>query len=170
MCRRIVPIISKIHGSTGQAGLAQLLISILLALHICGCSSVQTHELPPDQLQEQIAEGQLVKPGDRVSVTTIEGMTYALEITRVTEQSIEGLEDRPEDQQTVDENGDVSMQTVHRIPVEIPLEKIRAIETRELTPAGKAASATGAVVAVGGIMYFIYFLLPALLVSALVGL
>jgi hypothetical protein len=145
-------------------------MSMFPALIICGCSTVQTSDLPPAELQDQIATGQLIKPGDRVTVTTIQGMEYDLEITRVTENSIEGQENVPEHHQQIDENANISLQTVHGESVEIPVAEISAIETRELTPLGKGAAATGAVVAVGGMMYFMYFLLPTLLVSAVAGL
>jgi len=148
----------------------KILMSTFLALIVCGCSTVQTSDLPPDELQDQIAGGQLVKPGDHVTVTTKQGITYELEITRVTATSIEGQVDVPVSQPTIDENADISMQTVHRSPVEIPVTDISTIGTREMTPVGQAAAATGAVVAVGGIMYFVYVLLPTLLVTAVVGL
>lgn len=147
-----------------------LLMSIFLALVVGGCSSVQTIDLPPDELQDQITAGQLVKPGDHVTVTTNQGVTYELEISRVTEKSVEGQVEALENQQTIDGNAEISVQAVDKSLVVIPLSEIRTIETRELTPVGKAATATGAVVAVGGIMYFVYVLLPTLLVTAIVGL
>lgn len=162
-CRTLV-------ASQFSVSIVRAMTSLFLALVVCGCSTVQTSDLPPEELQDQIADRGLVKPGDHVSITTSQGMTYELEITQVTEQSVKGLEVAIEPQQTVDENADISVQTVRRNPVDIPVAEIRTIETRELTPMGKAASATGAVVAVGGVMYFIYILLPALLVSAIVGL
>jgi hypothetical protein len=146
------------------------LMSTFLAFINCGCSTVQTSDMPPGELQDQIATGQLVKPGDHVTVSTSQGITYELVISRVTEKSIEGQVDAPANQQTIDENADISMQTVHKSSVEIPVAEIRSIETRELTSVGGAAAATGAFVAAGGIMYFMYVLLPTLVVSALVGL
>ena len=118
----------------------------------------------------QIATRQLVHVGDHVTVTTSQGITYDLEITRVTEKTIEGLVDATEYEQTIDENADISMQPAHRSPVEIRVADISIIETREPTPAGRVVTATGAAVALGGVMYFAYVLLPALLVSAIVGL
>lgn len=151
-----------------HAGLI-ILVSMFLASGICGCSTVQTSDLPPAELQDQIATGQLVTPGDHVIVTTSQGITYELEITRVTEKSIEGREYVPLNHQAIDENADTFMQTVPGSLIEIPVAEISTIGTREVTPVGKAAGATGAAVAVGGIMYFTYVLLPALLVSAVVG-
>ena len=145
-------------------------LPIFLSLVVCGCSTVQTTKLPPGELQDQIATGQLVKPGDQVIVTTTQGITYELEITRVTEESIKGREYLLLNHQEIDENADTSMRTVPGSLIEIPVAEIRTIGTREVTPVGKAAAATGAAVAVGGIMYFMYFLLPTLVVSAAVGL
>ena len=147
-----------------------ILLSMFLASSICGCSTVQTSDLPPAELHDQIATGQLVKPGDHVIVTTNQGITYELEITRATERSLEGREYVLLNHQVIDENADTSMQTVPGSPIEIPVAEISTIGTREVTPVGNAAAATGAAVAVGGIMYFMYFLLPTLVVSAVVGL
>jgi len=146
---------------------------LLTLLVLSGCSTVQTSDMPPDELQDQIATEQIVRPGDHVSVTTIQGLTYDLEIIQVTEENIKGLADVPVDQLTIDDNAEVSMQTVQKSPVEIPLTEISTIQTRELTPAEKAAATAGgagALVAAGGIMYFMYVLLPTLVVSALVSL
>jgi hypothetical protein len=143
---------------------------LLFLLALSGCSTVKTSDSPPGELQDQIATGQIIKPGDLVSVTTLQGITHDLEIVQVTEESVKGLEDVPEDQLHIDENADVSMQTMRKNLIDIPVEEIRSIQTREISPVAKAAGATGAAVAVGGIMYFIYFMLPALLVGGLAGL
>jgi hypothetical protein len=150
--------------------LATFLISMFLALMTCGCTTVQTSDLPPDELQKQIAAGQLAEPGDHVTLTTTQGITYDLEITQVSKERIEGVEDIPENQRKMDENLDTSEQTTQRSVVEIPISEISNIQTREAISAGQAAGATGAVVAAGGIMFFAYVLLPVLLVGALAGL
>lgn len=153
----------------GKLANLAIVMTMLLAFITCGCSSVQKSVLTPDELQDQIVTGRLVKPGDHVTVITSQGATYELEIARVTKKSIVGQENVAVNQQQIDENADISMQTVHENPIEIPVAEIRSIETREPTPVVKAAAATGAVVAVGGIMYVVYCLLPALFVSAIVG-
>lgn len=137
----------------------------LLAM-IVGCSTVKTSNLPPDKLQNQIASGGLIQKGDYITINTDEGRQYELEITEVSEDSIMGEETFRKNEEVINENADISNQTLETRIVEIPITEIVSIEKRELTPVGAAGAAAGTV----GLMYFVWFLLPALLVGAMAGL
>jgi hypothetical protein len=139
--------------------------SALFLLMIMGCSTVKTNDLPPEKLQNQIASGRLIQKGDHVTVNTDKGQRYEIEVTQVSEDSIWGEEAFLSNEEVIDENAEITNQTFEMRPVEIPIVEIVSIEKRELTPVGAAGAAAGAV----GLTYFVFVLLPALLVGAIAG-
>ena len=147
-------------------GAAGLIVSVGLLVLTMGCSTFRTSDLPPDELQNEIASGTLIQKGDHVAVTMDKGHRYELEITRVSEDRIWGEQAFQKYETVINEVADISNQTTVTRPVEIPIAEIVTIEKRELTPAG----ATGAAAAAVGLVYFVWVLVPALLVGAIVGL
>ena len=148
-----------------STGTARLIIAACLLLMTVGCSTFQANDLPPDELQSEIASGNLIQRGDHLAITTDQGRRYELEITRISEDSVWGEEAFQKHETVINENADVSVQTIETRPVEIPIVEIVAIDKREATPVGAAGAAAGAV----GLLYFIWVLAPALLVGAIVG-
>ena len=147
-------------------GPARLIVSAWFLVMIVGCSTVKTEDLPPNDLQNQIASGELIQAGDRVTVNTDKGGRHELEVTRISDDSIWGEETVRQNEEAINENAEISNQTIETRPVEIPIVEIVSIEKRELTPVGAAGAAAGAV----GLMYFVWVLLPVLLVGAMAGL
>ena len=147
-------------------GPARSVISAWLLVMILGCSTVKTNDLPPDELQNQIASGDLIQQGDYVTINTEKGQRYEVKIIQISEHSIRGEETLRKNEGVINENAEVSNQTIETRPIEIPIVEIVSIEKRELTPVGAAGAAAGTV----GLMYCVWILLPALLVGAMAGL
>lgn len=67
---------------------APLMIATLL---ICSaCSSMQPVDTSPEQLPEQIIQGRLIQPGDRVKIGTSDGESHELQVTKITPELILG--------------------------------------------------------------------------------
>jgi hypothetical protein len=95
---------------------------VLIILVTSGCSTVSPVEMTPEQVQQKISAGELIAVGDTIKVATSEGEVYDFKVTAVTNQQILGDE------------------------VEIPIEDIVAIETKEFSVGKTAALAGGTVV------------------------
>ena len=63
---------------------------LFLACFLAGCSSMQNLKLQPEELQEQIKQGSLLKKGDKVNVYTLSGNSYLLIVDEITETDIIG--------------------------------------------------------------------------------
>jgi len=133
---------------------------------ICACSTVKTSSLPPGQLHHQIASGELIQKGDQVTISSFDGKKYDLKIIGVIDASVWGKENVMKEVEAIDDNAVVENQVFEKQIIKIPIVDIVSIESREATAIGYAGA-----VAVGvGLAYLLYFLLPALLVGAMVGL
>ena len=66
------------------------LLMFLTILSISACSSLKPVELAPEQLQQQISNGQIVEVGDRIKVVTSDGQHHEFRVTAITDTSIEG--------------------------------------------------------------------------------
>ena len=152
-----------------ESRFARFLKSVLWAcmvVAVYGCSTVKTTEVPPDQLQRQIASGEVIKEGDRVTITTSRGMRYDLKIAGVESDRILGEQIVPTQTDTQDPETPQPESAADKQAVEIPIADIVSVESREPTAIGYAgAAATG--LAIG---YVLIILLPVALVAAAAGL
>lgn len=94
----------------------------LFILLASGCSTVTPVEMTPEQVQQKISEGEVIGVGDTVKVVTSNGDVYNFKVTAVTNQQILGND------------------------IEIPIEEVVAIETKEFSAGKTAALAGGTVV------------------------
>ncbi|MCK5326664.1 MAG: hypothetical protein KAJ57_11670 [Woeseiaceae bacterium] len=97
---------------------AALFFAILLS---SGCSSLSPVEMAPEQVQERISEGDIIRVGDTVRLATRDGEIHEFEVTAVTPEQIVG------------EN------------IDIAIDDIVAVETREFSAGKTTALAGGAV-------------------------
>ena len=85
---------------------------VLLALFVVsGCTSMQKAEYPPEALRDAIRRGEVVQPGDRVAVTSVDGGEQVFVVTEIGDDAIRG--------------GDAA----------ISIEEVIALEKREFSPA-----------------------------------
>ena len=99
----------------------------LFILLASGCSTVTPVEMTPEQVQQKISEGEVIGVGDTVKVVTSNGDVYNFKVTAVTNQQILGND------------------------IEIPIEEVVAIETKEFS-AGKTATLAGGTVVLWAII------------------
>ena len=55
-----------------------------------GCASLQRVELPVDELHASIRAGELARPGERVSLVTVDGTEHTFEVAGVDRDHIRG--------------------------------------------------------------------------------
>lgn len=68
----------------GPGFAAMVLATTALAIGTsAGCTSLHAVQMPKEDVQEQIASGQLLKPGDRVRLTTADGKVHDFAVTAV---------------------------------------------------------------------------------------
>jgi hypothetical protein len=97
-------------------------VSVFLCILLAsGCSTVTPVEMTPEQVQKKISEGEVIGVGDTVKIATSNGEVYNFKVTAVTNQQILGDD------------------------IEIPIEEVVAIETKEFS-AGKTAALAGGTV------------------------
>ena len=77
---------------TGGVRPSSLVTGLLLAIAFAGfgCTTLQSTQLPPDELRYGIRSGSLVKPNDEISVVTMDGREYLLDVRGVDEDAIRG--------------------------------------------------------------------------------
>ena len=77
---------------TGGVRQPPLLLGLLLAIALAGtgCTTLQSTQLPPEELRQGIRNGSLVETGDEISVVTKDGREYLLDVRDVTEDAISG--------------------------------------------------------------------------------
>ena len=63
---------------------------LAVALAGSGCTTLQSTQLPPDELREGIRNGSLAQPGGKISVVTAAGREYVLTVGDVGEDAIRG--------------------------------------------------------------------------------
>jgi hypothetical protein len=95
-------------------------LCILAVIATTGCTSLNSVELQPDELQKQIAIGQIIKVGDYVKLFTQGGERVEFTVTEVADNKVKG------------EN------------IEIAIPSIIALETRDIS-FGKTALLTSSV-------------------------
>ena len=100
---------------------SKFISAFLVMLLVSGCSTVKPVEMTPDQVQQKVSAGELIAVGDKVRVATSTGEVYDFKVTAVTNQQILG-------------DG-----------IQIPIEDVVAIETREFSVGKTAALAGGTV-------------------------
>lgn len=86
---------------------------------LCGCMNVQKIHQPPATLQENIRNGELVRPGDRIAVVTTSQGERILIVTEVNKDSIRGE------------------------GVVVPIDEVVALEKREISAGSTALAALG---------------------------
>ena len=97
------------------------LVAALVAASLYGCVSVEKVQQPPATLQENIRSGELVRPGDRIAVVTASQGERIMVVTEVDQDSIRG-------------DG-----------VEVSINEVVALETREVSAGKTALAAVGVV-------------------------
>ena len=88
------------------------LFIIVVAASTFGCSTISPVEMTPEQVQEKISEGEVIRVGDTVRIATTDGEIHKFKVTAVTAQQIVGDD------------------------INIAIDDIVAVETREFS-AGK---------------------------------
>ena len=64
-----------------------LLVATLIA---SGCTTLQSTQLPPDELRNGIRDGSLVETGDEISVVTTDGREHVFDVRGVDQDAIRG--------------------------------------------------------------------------------
>ena len=95
---------------------------MLMIFSVVACTTLEPVEVPADELQEQLRNGALVAPGDRVRIVTADEAVHKF---RVTEISVE------QDMVLGREHG-------------VPIGEILALETREVS-VGRTTLLTGGI-------------------------
>lgn len=111
---------------------------LIIVFLFSGCTSLSPVELSPQVLQAKIATGEILQPGDRIKLVTVDGLHHEFRVTAISETSIEGTD------------------------INIPLEQIVALESRNFS-GGKTALLAGSALV-------FYQLLAAIAIVATVGL
>jgi len=62
----------------------------VIAFIISGCTTLRPVDLTPPSLQDSITQGDLIKPGNRVRITTIDEKTYKFKILSVSDGYVKG--------------------------------------------------------------------------------
>lgn len=153
------------HSKPGSVFLVRTAIAAFAVLASCSCSTVKTVDLPPDQLHEQIASGQLVHGGDSVTITTLDGSRHDLQILEVSDDSVRGEETYVPEVAVVDEHTLEQTQVTETRVIEIPVADIVSIESREPTAIGAAGVAAGALAGMVALWYLLLIALPAALIA-----
>jgi hypothetical protein len=99
----------------------------VLAFILTGCTTLRTVDLTPPSLQERILESDLIKPGNRVRITTGDGKEYRFRVRSISGGNVMGKN------------------------VEIPIKDISRVEIRRFS-AGKTIVLVGAIILSGVIM------------------
>ena len=97
------------------------LLIIVVAASTFGCSTLSHVEMTPEQVQEKISEGEVIRVGDTVRITTTDGEILKFKVTAVTAQQIVGDD------------------------INIAIDDIVTVETREFSVGKTAALAGGTV-------------------------
>ena len=110
---------------------------VVVIINLIGCTTVQTIEVPPDKLHEQIRHESLLKVGDNVRIITENKKEYQLIVTAINEDEIRG-EDATIPIYTNNED------EIRGEDVAISIDSIEAVETRDFN-AGKTALLGGGI-------------------------
>ena len=95
-----------------------------LALLLGGCTSLKPVELPPEEVRSQVRNGQIVRAGERVSLTTQDGTTHVFEVLEVTDRVVRGA------------------------AIDVPIDSIVSVRTTQADPMRTVLAVGGALAAV----------------------
>jgi len=62
----------------------------IIVFILSGCTTLRPVELSQPVIQERITAGDLIKTGDRVQITTIDGKVHALKVISINDGTIKG--------------------------------------------------------------------------------
>ena len=109
---------------------SQRIISILMIMHLIGCTSLKPIEAGPNELQDKIRHENIVNIHDWVRVYTEDGKEYQFQITAIDEKYIRGDD------------------VVRGDAVSVPIDSIVALESQEIS-IGKTSLLAGGAIGVG---------------------
>ncbi len=143
-------------------GLAMLVIAVITA-----CTATKAVDIPPEQLQQDIINGHIIDAGDRVTITTRDGSRHCCWVHSINDNSVYLEVSAPADAHADDYTAGAGKGPQARAePVGIAISDIVALEKTETTDGGRAGTAAAGVVLLGG-FYYLLWVLPALLVAAM---
>lgn len=102
----------------------KLVLTLIATILVTGCTSMKPIELSSDQLQNRISTGELIREGDTVRITTVEGKKQKFEVSAIDDGHVIG-------------NG-----------VRVPIVDITAIEIEERSDDKTAGLTMGALIAI----------------------
>lgn len=114
----------------------QRIVSILVIMHLIGCTSLKPIETGPDDLQDKIRYENIVSIHDWVRVITEDGKEYRFQVTAIDEKEVRGDD------------------VVNNNVVSVPIDSIVALEIQEINT-GKNSLLVGTGVAI----YALFFIL-----------
>ncbi len=100
-----------------------LVVTILFGCLLSGCSTTKPVDMPADELQQRLSAGEILSSGDKVKIQTADGQSHSFKVSAVTEQAVLGK------------------------GVEIAIDDIVGVATREFSGGKTAALAGGSVAA-----------------------
>ncbi len=148
----------------GSKGFLNVL-AMLLVMAIAACTSTKPVEMTPEQLQQKIINGYLIDPGDNATITTRDGTRHCCWVRSITGDSVVIAKGGDPESSFATDTVEVDRAPAASSPVVIPISDIVALDKTELTDGGKAATAAAGVAAVGG-LYYLFWILPAVVVAA----
>ena len=139
-----------------------LVCLFLIPFFLVGCTTLVPVSMDSATVQEKIRSGNMISVGDRVKITTEDGVSHILTVTDLNEQVITGDLERTvapdawtsEQEQKPAEGGDIEATSI-----EIQIDQIREVAEEE-----HDAVKTGALV--GGLAAFAYLLFLAAAIAA----
>jgi len=69
------------------------MIAWVLMLTLTGCATMSPIAGSPTELQQRVAAGELLRPGDQVRITTADGNRHEFRVTSVSGYSIDGKQE-----------------------------------------------------------------------------
>jgi hypothetical protein len=132
------------------------IISILIIINLIGCTSLQPIKAQPDELQNQIKHGHLVKVDDNVRIFTEDGKEHRLRVTSSDTNEIVGIRVTSNEEKDVWDASFDPSKSVGEI-VTIPVDSIVGLETEEYS--GGRTFLAGSVGIVAGFMLLLFILL-----------
>ena len=141
-------------------------ISVICATAVLsGCTTLESIDLPPDQLQARIREGNLLQPGEIVSISTVDREYNDISIAAVTDKILSYEEVIQTKDNTADENTFEANQVAKSHTVVIPIDEIVKVTKKEPTAIGYAAGITA-----GAAIGWMVVALPLAIVTAMLAL
>ena len=68
----------------------KLISTIIVVLVATGCTSLKSIEMSPEQLQERIVAGDVIKVGDDVRIFTEDGENHEFKVTAISDDQVSG--------------------------------------------------------------------------------